>query len=456
MVQYMKKAILYAIIGTLLISMASVSFLGAKALNAPNENVWIAKAQMHIARGDLGVASANGKMYALGGITKPPQIDLTAHTTLPTFTAAEFTDRNEEYDPKTNAWTFKADMPIARSNFATAVIDGKIYCIGGTGINSMVTVTDVYNPANDTWETKASLPEIVSRIQANVIDGKIYLISDRTNYVYDPAVNNWRAFESMPTRPNGSYCSCSFGDKLYVLASPFIQIYDPTYGNWTRGTQIPIKLTQPIAVAACGVDAPSRIYIFDGTIVAAYDPQTTVWEAGANLPPTQTTMDYTIKEVTNQGHYDVSVLNDVIYVVGGQDASYLQLAINQQYTPFGYGTVSPQISVISPNAMNYSTNNVTLSFMVNKPVNSTILQLDTQNQTVTGNCTLTNLTNGPHSIKIYATDTFGNIGASQTITFNIALPEKPPQNPSIAVFLGFSAAIITVAAVLLLYKRRRH
>ena len=38
----------------------------------------------------------------------------------------------EVYDPSTDTWTRKADMPTARGFFGTAVVDGKIYAIGGS------------------------------------------------------------------------------------------------------------------------------------------------------------------------------------------------------------------------------------------------------------------------------------------------------------------------------------
>jgi len=50
--------------------------------------------------------------------------------------------------------------------------------------------------------------------------------------------------------------------------------------------------------------------------------------------------------------------------------------------------------------------------------------LDNQaNQTINGNCTLTGLTVGTHSIVVYANDTFGNMGKSETVTFTVAKPE---------------------------------
>jgi hypothetical protein len=60
-----------------------------------------------------------------------------------------------------DTWTTKADMPTAREpNINTAaVVDGKIYVIGGfhTGVGALSTV-EAYDPSTDTWTQKADMP----------------------------------------------------------------------------------------------------------------------------------------------------------------------------------------------------------------------------------------------------------------------------------------------------------
>ena len=61
-------------------------------------------------------------------------------------------------------WTRKADMPTVRSGFATCLVNGKIYAIGGEverfGNLSIPTV-EMYDPKTDTWERKADMPTAV-------------------------------------------------------------------------------------------------------------------------------------------------------------------------------------------------------------------------------------------------------------------------------------------------------
>jgi len=106
------------------------------------ENSWTTTKSMPTARGGFGVAVVNGKIYAIGGSNNATQLAV-----------------NEEYNPVTDTWTTKAPMPTARSGFAIAVYENRIYCIGGTTgdsvnvVSGFTGVTEVYDPETDTWQT---------------------------------------------------------------------------------------------------------------------------------------------------------------------------------------------------------------------------------------------------------------------------------------------------------------
>ena len=81
--------------------------------------------------------------------------------------------------PAEENWERKADMPTQRSGFATSVVNGKIYAIGGEvdkfGDMELSTV-EMYDPKSDTWERKADMPTARSDVATSVVDGKIYAI----------------------------------------------------------------------------------------------------------------------------------------------------------------------------------------------------------------------------------------------------------------------------------------
>jgi N-acetylneuraminic acid mutarotase len=175
---------------------------------------WAIMEPMPTARTGLGVAVVNEKIYAIGGY------------------GDGYLNVNEEYDPATNTWTTREPMPTPRASFGIAVVENKIYVIGGiTGFNSTTeevitcSFNQVYDPLTDSWETKESMPTNRSQLDANVVDGKIYLIGGRTggqystvdlNEVYDPKTDTWTTKEPIPY-PVVQYASAVVDGKIYVI-----------------------------------------------------------------------------------------------------------------------------------------------------------------------------------------------------------------------------------------------
>jgi Ca2+-binding RTX toxin-like protein len=99
----------------------------------------------------------------------------------------------DAYDPATNTWEHKADMTFARSGLAAATgPDGRIYAMGGAGLN----VVEAYTPATNTWTTVT--PMSTTRINfgaATGSDGRIYAIGGRPN-VLTNEVNTVEAFDT--------------------------------------------------------------------------------------------------------------------------------------------------------------------------------------------------------------------------------------------------------------------
>ena len=96
-----------------------------------------------------------------------------------------------------------------------------------------------------------------------------------------------------------------------------------------------------------------------------------------------------------------------------------------------------------------------LTFTVNKPVVWLGYSLDGQiNVTVTGNSTLADLSDGLHNVTVYANDTFGNMGKSETIAFTVAKPEPYPTSFVIAAS-GASVAVACVGLAVYFKKKGR-
>jgi len=428
----MNKKLIQSLIVILIVSMFLSTFQFPLAGAAENE--WTTKVPMSTARGGLGVAVVNGKIYAIGGLNNDTQLAV-----------------NEEYNPVTDTWATKTPMPTARSGFAIAVYQNKIYCIGGTVgdsdnlVSGFTGVTEVYDPAKNTWETKMSMPTPRADLCASVVDGKIYLIGGKeywgvepfyhdldVNEVYDPAANSWTTKSSMPIPAFGYACEVVDG-KIYVIggarefqeglgnltAIGSNQVYDSKNDTWSSQASLPVAVSHAAACVTSGVTAPKRIYVvggFDQTnysnATQAYDFERNVWSSGALMP-------------TARAYLGLAVVDDVLYAIGGFAGLDL-LDVNERYAPLGYGTVPPELRVLSPENKTYTSNSVQLVLTVNRPTNWIGYSLDNRaNVTVTGDTELSGLAEGAHSIKVSVNDTFGNIVSSSTVHF--AVDTLPPR-----------------------------
>jgi parallel beta-helix repeat protein len=125
-----------------------------------------------------------------------------------------------------------------------------------------------------------------------------------------------------------------------------------------------------------------------------------------------------------------------------------------------FTTTPPKISVLSPLNQRYNETSVPLVFTVGKLVNWMGYSFDGEpNVTVTSSglltiVTIANVTNGVHNVTVYANDTYGNIGASETVTFTVAVPEPFPTVP-VAVASVASIAVV-IAGLLVYFKKRKH
>ena len=179
----------------------------------------------------------------------------------------------EVYDPETNTWQRLGDMPTARAGAEIAVVDGKIYVMGGyagkdnRGENfKFLKVVEMYDPQTDTWVRRQDLSILRMQFGIGVVAGKIYAIGgylhpwDRKPgapgrldlaEVYDPVSDTWAKRAKMPTRRDGMRTAV-IDDTLYAIGGagwppvgaggPYlgtIEAYEPRINRWTKRPDMP-------------------------------------------------------------------------------------------------------------------------------------------------------------------------------------------------------------------------
>src|SRR5690606_37791734 len=105
-------------------------------------------------------------------------------------------------------WSAVADNPVAVSAAGQAVVDGKLYSVGGCTTSACTPMSDAvtaYDPASDAWETLASYPQPAAFPSCAGIDGEVYCTGGNggaggtaASYVYSPDIDSWTAIDDAP------------------------------------------------------------------------------------------------------------------------------------------------------------------------------------------------------------------------------------------------------------------
>jgi len=116
---------------------------------------------------------------------------------------------------------------------------------------------------------------------------------------------------------------------------------------------------------------------------------------------------------------------------------------------FAKDSLSPVISIVSPQNSTYTTSAVRLDFVVSESVSKLLYCLDgKENQTLAGNLTFTGLAKGVHNVTLYATDLAGNAMASETLYFTIVEPF-----PTALLMASVSIVVIVVIGLFAYFKK---
>ena len=292
----------------------------------PTSPCWTRLEDLQVARSHHISAAVNGRIYVMGGNNM---------------------SEVEEYDPSTDTWTKKADIPTPRQGPSGCVVDGKIYVIGGLsgGFTEIFHSTvEVYDPVSDTWTEKAPMPSERINHASVALNGKIYVFGGNIGWndaqlyntieMYDPDTDEWTTLA-----PNGfisrwGLTACTLNGKIYAIGGSnavtmpinslqTVQEYDPIANTWINKSDMP---TARAHLSSALVN--DKIYLIGGDAaelqvlqtVEAYDPQANTWE----------TKNPISVETARPGACE---LDHLIYVSGGIDENHDDYSYFYVYDP---------------------------------------------------------------------------------------------------------------------------
>ena len=212
-------------------------------------------------------------------------------------------------------WELITQLPTEREGFATAVVENKVYLIGGSLYEDVIlgnpidrgpwglSTVEEYDTQTNLWRRRADMPTPRTTARAAVVDGIIYVF--------------------------GGYSGKD--NKIWNMKLPVaVEAYNPKNDSWTRKKDMPVsRISFELGVVA------GRVYLIGGSTgvgaehdiamgrVDVYNPATDMWGKARNMP-------------TRRDPEGVAVVSNRLYVIGGWPpaaAGRQPLTVIEEYDP---------------------------------------------------------------------------------------------------------------------------
>jgi hypothetical protein len=240
---------------------------------------WGTRSQLLEANSEMAIAEWGGKIYLMGGY---PASRVTVATV-------------QVYDVASNTWALVKPLPTPLNHQMPAVVNGKVYCIGGqtdSGSTSFVNTVYEYDPTSNNWATRAPMPTARSAGAAAVIGNLIYVAGGRPPRgqdfaVYDTSSNQWTTLPNLPTGRN-HLAAAAIGGKIHVaggrlgagFTSPMtnvLEVYDPVANGWSTRAPMPT-----VRGGINGIAVSDRFFVWGGEGPDGMFEQHEMFVAGEN------------------------------------------------------------------------------------------------------------------------------------------------------------------------------
>jgi N-acetylneuraminic acid mutarotase len=183
------------------------------------------------------------------------------------------TDRVYKFDTVTRTWSEPLPkLPVAFHSGGAAIVNGNLHYFGGSEADRVTDtgrhlVLNLSNPSAG-WQAAPSMPDPRCHFSTAVLNGKIYAIGgqhDHENHVgqsaavhrYDPVTKTWEQLANLPTPKSHAEMSTFIRNGRIIVAggqigrfgsTDEVVSYDPSTNKWTQIGKLPTPLQSGYAM----------------------------------------------------------------------------------------------------------------------------------------------------------------------------------------------------------------
>jgi len=297
---------------------------------------WAGLPDMAAVRHGMAVDSVEKSVYAIGGSTAVGDSQVVS--------TAEVLKLPARKTQPASQWRTLPDAPTARLMMAWAVLNDKIWIMGGLRNGVALTTVESYDPRTGAWETGPPLPIPLHHAAAAAYRGEVVVlggasenIADGSNKVFALRGGNWVQLPSL-THARAALSAAVVGDKLVAVGGqnakqlvPQTEVFDGS--SWKDAADMPTP-REHLAAASDG----TYVYTIGGRFLSSdknsaaferFDPVSGKWTKLVGMP-------------TPRGSFGATYIDGRIVVVGGEEPTQV-LNVVEMYdiTDGKWSTLAP-------------------------------------------------------------------------------------------------------------------
>lgn len=298
------------------------------APKAANPGKWVTRAPLPVPRSEMAWAAVlNERMHLVGGYGEQ-RVDRAYH---------------HVYEPKTDKWSDAPPLPRGANHVGVAVLDGRLYAVGGFLEQNRKPDALCYVLREKEWHAIAPLPQACGAVACVAVGGLLHAIGGAVgdtfptrksvdwHLAFNPNENRWTERAPMPLGRD-HIGAVAVDGRIHVIGgrvdsfhtnSNLHHSYDPQEDKWTMRSPLPTARSGHGAVLyrgqifVMGGEGTNRVYGQN----EAYDPEADKWRSYAPMP-------------TPRHGLGAAAIGDFIHVVGGGPivGGSVQSAVHEAFT----------------------------------------------------------------------------------------------------------------------------